>query len=273
MPVYVALAGLAPAIGCAVVTSAPSVSSGGDDASVGASSSGGGTGATSSCQASDVLTYMQGSYQPAAAPSGACLGADGGGLWEDFYAACLGPGKSPDACNAYKEESPENAACAACVVTPYTAVQLGPILDFGEFVGGNIAGCIEITTPSDPACPKAVQALTDCEIAACQANCPVSDPTSLELRTECAKMADNAGCLSFSQMAASCRAAETDAGLAAPCTNASFKDFYDNAVPLFCGQPPAADGGAALDAGLTDAALGVSTDGGPPAPASDAGAD
>jgi hypothetical protein len=270
VPVFVALAGLVPAIGCAVVTSSPGPASSSADASFGSGSSSGETDAASSCHASDVLTYVQGSYQPAAAPSGACLGADGGGAWDDFYEKCLGPNKASGDCNSYKA-SPENAACAACVLTPYTASQLGPILDFGEFVGGNVAGCIEITTPSDPSCPKAVQALTDCEIAACQANCPVSDATSLEARDACAKDADQLGCQSFFQMAKTCRSAEADAGLAGACMNAGFKDFYDNVVPLFCGQRPV-DAGVALDAAASDAAAGLA-DAAAPVTASDAGAD
>jgi hypothetical protein len=272
VPVFVAVAGLLPALGCAVVKSSPSAPPSSADASFGSSSGGNETDAASSCHASDVLTYVQGSYQPAAAPSGACLGADGGELWDDFYDQCLGPDKASDACNLYKM-TPETAACAACVLTPYTAAQLGPILDFGEFVGGNVAGCIEITTPSDPGCPKAVQALTDCEIAACQANCPVSDPASLEAREDCASDVDHMGCEMFFDMASTCRGAEADAGLAGACMNGAFKDFYDNVVPLFCGQT-LVDAGveAGADAGIADAA-GVLTDAGSPAVATDAGAD
>jgi hypothetical protein len=272
VPVFVALEGLVPAIGCGPVTSEPGIASAGSDASVGAGSSSGEADATSSCHASAVLTYMQGNYQPAAAPSGACLGADGGGTWDDFYVSCLGPDKSQDQCSAY-QQVPANAACAACILTPYTSSRLGPILDFGQFVGENIAGCIEIATPSDPSCPKAVQALTGCEIAACQANCPVDDPASLATRQQCAADADRAGCLSFFQMASACQATEADAGLAGPCASTGFKDFYDNAVPLFCGQT-AVDAGVSIDAGLSnDASIGVLTDGGSPDAASDGGAD
>jgi hypothetical protein len=278
VPAFVGLVGLALAGGCGVVTSSPSVSLPPEaDASVGdATSSGVETDAASSCHPSDVLTFVQGSYQPAAPPSGACLGADGGGLWEDFYDACLGPGKSDTKCNAYKQ-TPSNAACAACVLTSYTADQLGPIVSFGEFVGGNVAGCIEATTPADAApparssrlsCAKAVQALIDCQSAACQANCPVTDPQSLLDRQNCAQEADLMGCQLFFGMAKACT--EPDAGLAGPCMNSGFKAFYDVVVPLFCGQPTV-DAGAGVDAGGGDAALGPTLDGG--LPASDAGTD
>ncbi len=271
--VFVALGGLAPVSGCGVVTSTPTAPAPpAVDASAGSGSGGASeSDAASSCLPSNVLTFVQGPYQPAAAPSGACLGADGGGLWEAFYDACLGPTppKSTEACAQFKN-TPANAACAACVLTPYTADELGPILSFGAFVGGNVAGCIEVTTPGDLSCAKFVQALTDCESAACQANCPVTDVASLTARQDCASQADELGCLSFYEMAKLCRGAELDAGLAAPCANSGFKDFYDVVVPLFCGQTTTGAGDAGSEA---DAALGVFVDGGRDAEASDAGAD
>jgi hypothetical protein len=278
VPAFVGLVGLALAGGCGVVSSPGLPLPPEGDASLGASSGGGEADAASSCHPSDVLTFVQGSYQPAAPPSGACLGADGGELWEGFYDACLGPGpgKSDANCNAYKQTL-SNAACAACVLTSYTADPLGPIVSFGEFVGGNVAGCIEATTPADAApparssrlsCAKAVQALIDCENAACQANCPVTDPQSLTDRQNCASEADQMGCQLFFGMAKAC--AETDAGVAGPCMNSGFKAFYDVVVPLFCGQPTV-DAGAGLDTGAGDAALGPSLDGG--LPTSDAGTD
>ena len=230
---------------------------GGFDASSGSSSGAGETDAASSCSPSDVLTFVQGPYQPAEPPSAACLDADGAGIWDDFYDACLGPNKTNQVCTAFKQD-PANAACAACVLTPDTADQLGPILSFGEFVGGNVAGCIELTTPGDPTCARDVQALSDCETAACQANCPpVTDAPSLMARQECVAAADQGGCLMFVQMTrADCAAADADSGLAAPCMNASFKDFYEEAVPLFCGQS-AVDAGAgiAVDASASDAGV------------------
>ncbi len=266
-----ALGGLAPVSGCGVVTSTPTASAPPSfDASAGSAFGGASeSDAASSCLPSNVLTFVQGPYQPAAAPSGACLGADGGGVWEAFYEACLGPMKSTEECAQYKN-TPANAACAACVLTPYTADELGPILSFGEFVGGNVAGCVEVTTPGGLPCAKAVQALTDCESAACEANCPVTDVSSLTARQDCASQADELGCLSFYEMAKACRGAEMDAGLAAPCTNSGFKDFYDVVVPLFCGQTITGAGDAGPEA---DAASGVSADGGRDAEVSDAGAD
>ena len=235
--------------GCGVVT-ANGASFGGSappgiDASTGVASSGGDD-AAASCRPSDALVFTAGDYRAAMPPSDACVGVDGGDGWEDFYDACLGPDKTTAGCATYKAASAANAACAACVLTPYSADQPGPILDYGQYVGGNVAGCIELTDPGDPSCPKAVQALSECELAACQANCPVSDPTSLSARDDCAAEADTTVCSSLYAMAETCRASEADAGQGSACSTAAFKDFYDAVVPLFCGQQ-VVDGGAALE--------------------------
>jgi hypothetical protein len=267
--------GLAGGVACGVVTGAPSAAFGGVAEDAGLfedSSSGAVEDVASSCQPSDVLTFVPGAYQPAVPPSGACLGADGGGLWDDFYDACLGPDKNNERCTAFKQ-TPANAACAACVLTPDTASQLGPILSYGQFVGGNVAGCIEITTPGHLSCAKAVEGLSDCETAACQANCPVTDQASLGAWQMCVAQADQAGCQSWFKMASECRAAEADAGLAAPCLASAFKDFYDDVVPLFCGQAVADAGVVPLfDAGASDAGAAASDAAGDQS-APDAGSD
>jgi hypothetical protein len=271
------LVGLLAASGCAAVSSGSAGTTGdssGDDASLGGNGMLPSADAASSCHPSTVLTYVPSSYRTAQPPSTACLGPDGGSTVEDFFDACLGPNKSKDGCTDYNAV-PANAACAACVLTPYDANRLGPILDYGEFVGGNVAGCIERTAPADLSCARAAQALTDCEVAACQANCPVTDAPSLAAREACSAAADASGCSSYLAAASACRATEADAGLALPCTNVAFKDFYDAVVPYFCGIAPL-DASAPLDAAGGDAALELLADGGahayPPAPL-DAGAD
>jgi hypothetical protein len=274
----VLLAGVISAWGCGAPTSglSPGPGAGGPDAS-GEGSWGAGADAATSCRGSDVSTYLPARYQPAAEPSAACLGADGGTIWDAYFDACLAPGTTKEACASFTA-TPANAACAACVLTSYTSDPLGPIIDYGDFVGPNVAGCIELEAPRELACAKAVQALTGCEIAACQANCPVVNEPSLMAREACAMDADDAGCLSFSQAASACRASEADAGLADPCMITAFKDFYDSVVPLFCGQVPG-DASAGSDASFTDSALtpasdaSAGTDGRASAAPADAGAE
>ena len=237
------------------------------------------TDAASSCHASDVQTYVpSGMYQAAADPSDACLGVEGAEpLYEAFYDYCLGPNKSKAACSTF-EQDPASAACASCVLTPFMTPRLGPILDYGGFVGGNVPGCIEVTEPppENTGCASAFQALSDCELAACQVNCPVSDSASLVAREQCADAADATGCKSYSDAASSkCPSVRSDAGIASACMDTAFKDFYDVVVPLFCARS-VSDAGAPADAAApaTDAAAG---DAGGPSPerddaATDAGA-
>src|SRR5260370_5971316 len=123
----------------------------------------------------------------------------------------------------------------------------GPLVSSGGFVQVNIAGCIEVSDPDGTLCARAVQALSDCELAACKANCPVTDSLSLTAYDSCATLADRTGCAAY-QSAASCIAMELDGGLPAACNAASFNDFYDATVPLFCGPPRTRDGGPGLHA-------------------------
>jgi hypothetical protein len=258
------LAVVAPVLGCSAVKTSASgeLTTVGPDGSGGASGGSIGADAASSCHASDVSTYVPATYQSAVAPSAACLGADGGETWDAFFEACLGPDKSKASCDAFTA-TPSNAACAACVLTSYMSDRLGPIIDYGDFVGGNVAGCIELTTPADLSCAEEVQALTNCEIAACEANCPVSDEASLAARESCSSNVDALGCYSFNQSASSCRAVEADAGVAGPCMDAAFNDFYEAVVPLFCGRT-VLDASAGFDASASgDAAVTSELDGEP----------
>jgi hypothetical protein len=212
-------------------------------------------------------------YQAAEDPSDACLGADGTPtLYETFYDLCLGPNKSKSACSVF-EQAPASAACASCVLTPYTATRLGPILDYGGFVGGNVPGCIELTEPppNNISCARNLQALSDCELAACEANCPVSDSASLAAREQCATTADQTGCASYysSDASSSCLTVALDGGGASICMDATFKDFYDAVVPLFCAQTATLDAGAPADGSLVDAGP---VDAGAPLPERDAAA-
>jgi hypothetical protein len=216
----------------------------------------------SSCRPGDVQTYVPSAYRPAtAAWQGVCVavaGQDAGSPIQLFYDACLGPGASKDACTTFTQTYP---ACAACILTPATADQYGPVIGYsgvaqgyGGFVQPNVAGCIELTDPSKGlSCAKAVQALSGCELEACEANCPVHDSASLDAYGQCAREVDGAGggdaapaggCQSYATKA-SCRADEADSS-ASTCLSPSFKAYYDFAVPLFCGAQPT----ASPDAGM-----------------------
>jgi hypothetical protein len=210
-----------------------------------------------------VATYHPDAYHPASgAGQGACVAGDAGDPITEFYDQCLGPGRSGAGCDAFTQA---NAACAACILTPEAAMKYGPILDHGGFVTANVAGCLELAgdqlqqpDASELPCAKAVQALAGCELAACEANCPVDDPASLTQYDGCSTSAGTAGCQSYASAAACAETEGEGGGLSAACLVGDFQTFYNLVVPIFCGPPAPGDGGAAAvdapgEAALSDA--------------------
>jgi hypothetical protein len=196
------------------------------------------------CLPGDVATYHPVYHSPAVQPT-ACA-SDSEDLIDAFYRACLGTHATSDDCSAFAKA---NAACAACIVTPDSATAYGPVVDHGGFVTANVAGCIEVEVEgaSDAGsgalgCAKAVDALDGCELAACEANCPVTGATSLAQYQGCTSSADGAGCSTFAA-AASCTAPDSGVGVPSTCLTSDFSTFYYDVVPLFCLPPPALDAG------------------------------
>jgi hypothetical protein len=221
------------------------------------------TGDSSACRPGDVETFQPALYRPAAA---AWQGVCSPDAIVGFYDACIGPLRTSTACDAFMSDK-TTGPCAACILTPDGASHDGPLINHGTFITANVAGCIELTDRSSLMCARVVQALGGCELAACQANCPVNDSASLAAYDTCAGQADQAGCQSYAEAAACIDAG--DAGLSAQCLTTSFPDFYNQVVPLFCGAPPPGLDGAVLpefdastDAGAAaaDAAMEGSTD-------------
>jgi hypothetical protein len=138
-------------------------------------------------------------------------------------------------------------------------VAYGPIIDHGAFVTANVAGCIdlEIAGATDGGsaaigCAKAVDALEGCEVAACEANCPVSDTASLSRFEACSTSADGTGCSTYAA-AAACTAPDAGVGVPSTCLQTDFSAFYHSVVPLFCLPPPVVDAGApATDGSASD---------------------
>jgi hypothetical protein len=132
----------------------------------------------------------------------------------------------------------DNAKCAACILTPDTAAKYGPLIDHGNLVTANVAGCLELLAPGSLACAKAVQQLGGCELAACLANCAVHDAASLADYEACATQAESAGCQTFTS-AAACALDLPDAAPGAAACLGDFQSFYMAVVPIFCGLPEA----------------------------------
>ncbi len=204
----------------------------------------------STCQPGDVRTFVPAAYRPATP------------VWQDvctgtqisaFYTACIDPNATPASCQTFYQMDPANPTCAACILTPESMTNYGPLVDHGSFITENVGGCIELTDPTGLVCAKAQQALAGCDLAACEANCPVHDVASRAALDQCTAAAEAAGCQMFAAQA-SCALQAADAGSSsAACDSATFHDFYDLVVPLFCGPPSAAlEGGAPHESGAPD---------------------
>lgn len=200
------------------------------------------------CMPGDVRTFVPAAYRPATpAWQDVCTGDQ----LAAFYAACLatGPGTaSPAACQAFEQASPANAACASCLLTPESATMYGPLINHGSFITENVGGCVELTDPgAGLGCAKAQQALAGCQLAACQASCPVSDPTTRDALVACESTAASAGCQMFATQAG-CAAALGEAGVSTACQATTVHDFFLAVAPIFCGPPPSLEGGLRTDA-------------------------
>lgn len=246
-------------IGPACSVGGASLSGGGDSGSLEASSSDvseelalldGGT-----CQPGDVQTYVPKAYHPATpAYQGVCSGQQ----LQDFYTACLDPSATAASCYSFSQ-SPSTSACASCILTPEAAAAYGPLVDHGSFITQNVGGCIELTDPSGLTCAKAQQALEGCQLAACEANCPVHDAATRTAYDTCAAIASTSGCQQYESKAAC--AQDTAESSASICVGQTFENFYRAVAPWFCGAPPdatappyeAGQADASGDAATTDA--------------------
>ncbi|MDP9036706.1 MAG: hypothetical protein M3O50_18045 [Myxococcota bacterium] len=211
--------------------------------------------AASACRPGNLQAYYPSQYRSAAPPQNACgagsNNAANGGPIQLFYDNCLGPNASYSRCDAFKADK-SNAACANCILTPETAPQYGVLITHGGFVSANVAGCLELTQPAGLACAKSTQALADCELAACEANCPVVDANGFAAYSACASEVDQMGCRAYVASATCDQAfAGADGGLG-PCRAQSFSEFYAAVAAVFCAAAPPAsevDAGAPSEAG------------------------
>lgn len=208
----------------------------------------------SACHPGDVPPFVPSTYHYAEQNRGACSGTALHALYDSCFssptAACDGPAVA------------QYAACASCLETPSDAGRYGPlIIDIAGWIRPNVAGCIELSDPTNPgalSCAEGVEVLVGCELAACAANCPVAagSVSSVAAYNACAREADVKGCQPY-VVAAACTQADAGSlepdggGSVAACLQTTLEAFYFAAVPLFCGPPAPQDGVSSPDAGAT----------------------
>jgi hypothetical protein len=202
-----------------------------------------------------VQTFHPSDYVPANAPRVACRVDSSYDEISDLYATCFSADAYNHPSDCYTWES-MHAQCFDCVVTMSSATSYGPVIDYTGFVQANVAGCIELVSHST-SCAKPVEALTSCELAACEANCPVRNSSTLASFQGCTTQADVEGCQAYAQQA-SCFSSQADAGPLSVCSVTDFWQFFRTVAPLFCASAPAGDAGDEDAAG--PAMLDASTD-------------
>jgi hypothetical protein len=191
-------------------------------------------------------------YHYAEQDRGACSRTALQALYDSCFAsptaACDGPAVA------------QYASCVSCLETPSDAGRYGPlIIDIAGWIRPNVAGCIELSDPTNPAalsCAEGVEVLVGCELAACAANCPVTpgSVSSVAAYDACAREADVKGCQPY-VAAAACTQADAGSleadggGSIAACMQTTLATFYFAVVPLFCGPPAPPGGGSWSDAG------------------------
>jgi len=175
-------------------------------------------------------------YKP---PTGARQGKCTAAQLTAFYDKCLDENAPQGECAAQfgQTASQEGKDCAACLITPSTAGQYGPLVDQTDTVQVNISGCIAHLEPCNEACAKAVQAESQCTEAACKTNCPVTDNTTLALNARCQAEASANGCKTHSAKARCVEQLESGDHPAAACiSGTSFRALFEAVAPVFCGN-------------------------------------
>ena len=129
----------------------------------------------SGCNPQDVTAFSANWAPPIGHNLGRCTAAQ----INDYYDQCLSTTATGSGCSAWTNDT-NNVTCFGCLVTPNTARQWGPVVQYGN--GGeeyiNSAGCVWLAEPCNLACATALESLVECESAAC-ATCDVpTDPNS-----------------------------------------------------------------------------------------------
>ena len=202
---------------------------------------------TSTCGCSDPSTFTPTWKPPTSFHQGKCTDAQ-----IATFVDCLNGKPDAATCKTFFNDA-ANKSCLQCADTPSTAATYGPLVLGTVTIEVNVAGCIALATGDVTAtgCGAKVLALSQCELAACEPNCPVSSSdTGAEFMAllACQMKSDAAECKKFADDAACATSVEGDGGVAAACAP-NGATFADNAIPmikLFCG-------GAITDAGAADA--------------------
>jgi hypothetical protein len=104
----------------------------------------------------------------------------------------------------------------------------------------NQAGCIDLLEPCNSACSNAYQSAFQCELAACEPNCPMTaDSTTFQTCIEDVTTCNPGGCDTYYTEYSNCGAlltgAKHPASVCVGTSTSTFEDLFKAIVPVFCG--------------------------------------
>lgn len=143
------------------------------------------------------------------------------------------------------------ATCYNCIVTDEGATSYGPLIAStnGGLVFLNQAGCIDLLEPCNSGCAGAYQGGMQCELAACEGNCPapLTSTTGTDFQ-DCVENPDGTsgviacnpnGCDQFYGNYTTCGALLTGtkhpASVCVGTSSSTFETLFSAIVPVFCG--------------------------------------
>ena len=208
----------------AVTGGTTAVSTGGRPSNVGGRATAPGGGTSTTCQPSDMSSYVYPAYVPARHSASSCTPS----LVSQYYTDCF----SGTDCSDFQSGS-AHENCGACLAeTGLQESTYGPILTYGSNTASmfeiNLAGCIELM--GEPGCAAKYQKAQLCAINACLANCPISDQASLTALQSCMASTKTTVCANL-QAATNCIAKNTTV---TACTGADFAAQYLALGSAFC---------------------------------------
>lgn len=170
-------------------------------------------------------------------PTGAHQGQCTPALIDEYYQNCLSAG-GVQACDAFSLGADQaHRACARCVSSNFGDPTLGPLVRSANVLESNGAGCIALLEPSAIDCAKSVQAMDQCEHAACDPVCGAANAMAFDEWDQCAAAANACGCSSWFAASDCVKEIAADGGPAAQClVGQTFEDFFSVAASVFCGN-------------------------------------
>jgi len=181
----------------------------------------------------DVSGFVPTWRPPIGAHQGRCTPA----LIDEYYQNCLSIGGA-QACDAFGSAADQaHQACGACISSDFGDLGWAPIVRSAHVVEANGAGCIALLDPSAIDCAKAVQALDQCEHAACDPVCGAASAMAFDDWDQCTAAANACGCKSWFGASDCIKQITADGGPAAQCLiGQTFEDFFSVAAEVFCGN-------------------------------------